>query len=157
MISGLGAWYSVRGKRSAPLPGPLQGCFLGIEYKALRSENKSAVSVLPSHSPARRALVAVSRNGRTLRSASRCSIDSAPRGRADGAALAAEARRQVALLLEVPARSRPHVLRLCRRWGLLVRRFGRCFPGRSGPDSGWIQFFRPAALVPLFMTGDAAP
>ena len=77
--------------------------------------------------------------------------------RADAAALAAEGRRQVALLLEVPARSRPHVLRLCRRWGLLVRRFGRCFPGRSGPDSGWIQFFRPAALVPLFMTGDAAP
>ena len=43
---------------------------------------------------------------------SRCSIDLAPRGRADGAALAAEARRQVALLLEVPASSRSDLERV---------------------------------------------
>ena len=64
---------------------------------------------------------------------SRCLIDSARRRRAAGAALAAEKREEAAHLLVVPASSRPDVLRLFRRWGLVAGGFGRCFPGRFGP------------------------
>ena len=70
---------------------------------------------------------------------SRCLIDSARRRRAAGAALAAEKREEAAHLLEVPASSRPDVLRLFRRWGLVAGGFGRCFPGGSGPASGRIK------------------
>ena len=69
----------------------------------------------------------------------RCLIDSARRRRAAGAALAAENREEAAHLLEVPASSRPDVLRLFRRWGLVAGGFGRCFPGGSGSASGRIK------------------
>ena len=81
----------------------------------------------------------------------RCLIDSARRRRAAGAALAAEKREEAAHLLEVPASSRPDVLRLFRRWGLVAGGFGRCFPGGSGPASGRIKKKRRcAAGVRLF-------
>ena len=88
----------------------------------------------------------------------RCLIDSARRRRAAGAALAAEKREEAAHLLVVPASSRPDVLRLFRRWGLVAGGFGRCFPGRSGPVSGSTQKKRRcAAGVRLFSSLGPGP
>ena len=85
-------------------------------------------------------------------------IDSARRRRAAGAALAAEKREEAAHLLVVPASSRPDVLRLFRRWGLVAGGFGRCFPGRSGPVSGSTQKKRRcAAGVRLFSSLGPGP
>ena len=51
-------------------------------------------------------------------------MDSPPRGRADAAALAAEGRRQVALLLEVPASSRSDFERVEVSWPQFVANSG---------------------------------
>ena len=95
---------------------------------------------------------------RPRRLPSRCLIDSARRRRAAGAALAAEKREEAAHLLVVPASSRPDVLRLFRRWGLVAGGFGRWFPGRSGPVSGSTQKKRRcAAGVRLFSSLGPGP
>ena len=89
---------------------------------------------------------------------SRCSIDSTPRGRADGAGLAAEARRQVALLLEVPASSRSDLERVEVSWPQFVADSGDvsmhkmaciCQQGAKGGACGGLLF--------LLMTGGRRP
>ena len=130
MISGLEPVSFFLGKRSAPLPGPLQGCFPRKKAKGPRSSEQIASLRAPPRSVPR---------PRPRRLPWRCLIDSARRRRAAGAALAAEKREEAAHLLVVPASSRPDVLRLFRRWGLVAGGFGRCFPGGSGSASGRIK------------------
>ena len=159
MISGLGPVSFFLGKRSAPLRRPLQGCFPRKKANDCRGADQS-LSVLSHHGSChkRRAPPRSVPRPRPRRLPSRCLIDSARRRRAAGAALAAEKREEAAHLLVVPASSRPDVLRLFRRWGLVAGGFGRCFPGRSGPVSGSTQKKRRcAAGVRLFSSLGPGP
>ena len=157
MISGLGPVSFNRGKRSAPLPGPLQGCFPRKKLTSLGAEINCQVSRIAANAAEETLLLGLYLDhdrGNRRRGALATQLTACRRA---GTAALGRERTRTPSSTRGACETRPDLLRLCRRWGLLVRRFGRCFPRGSGPDGGWIQFFGPAALVAFVFNGGRRP